>query len=114
MGNDGSARDGLGGPAPAGGSSADASASLGLLFEAMVSLESPDEARDLLADLCTPRELEDLAQRLEIARMLDAGASYVRIQELTGASAATVSRVGRCLKYGPGGYRTVLDRLAGR
>ena len=46
----------------------------------MVSLESPDERAELLADLCTPRELEDLAQRLEIARMLDAGASYVRIQ----------------------------------
>lgn len=82
-----------------------------VLLDALVSLQNVDEARALLADLCTPRELEDLAQRLEVARMLDAGISYARIQASTGASATTVARVARCLKYGPGGYRAVLDRL---
>ena len=81
------------------------------LLEALVSLRTPEEALALLRDLCTVREIEDLSQRLEVARMLDAGVSYVRIQAATGASATTVARVARCLKYGTGGYRTVLDRL---
>lgn len=82
------------------------------LVDALLSLKTPDETRAFLTDLCTPRELDDLAQRLDVARMLDTGASYVRIQDETGASATTVARVARCLKYGPGGYRAVLDRLA--
>ncbi len=84
---------------------------LSMLLDALVSLEGPGDADRLLQDLCTPRELEDLSQRLEVARMLDAGVSYARIQSATGASATTVARVARCLKYGSGGYRTVLDRL---
>ena len=51
-----------------------------------------------------------MAQRLEVARLLKAGETYSRIRELTGASTATVSRVNRCLQYGAGGYRTVLNR----
>ena len=81
------------------------------LVEVLLALETPEEARLLLGDLCTPRELEDLTQRIEVARMLDSGVSYARIQEATGASATTVARVARCLKYGPGGYRAVLDKL---
>lgn len=82
-----------------------------ILLEAIVSLRDVDDARALFDDLFTPREIEDLAQRLAVARMLDAGVPYVRIQLATGASATTVARVARCLKYGPGGYRSVLDRL---
>ena len=85
--------------------------SLALLLRALVSLDEPSTALALLQDLCTPRELEDLSQRLEVARMLDAGVSYARIQAATGASATTVARVARCLKYGTGGYRAVLDGL---
>ena len=84
---------------------------LELLLTALVSLDGIDAAAALMQDLCTPRELEDLSQRLEVARMLDAGVSYARIQAATGASATTVARVARCLKYGPGGYRSVLDTL---
>lgn len=87
------------------------SAELSMLLSAIVSLDDIEEAHRLLQDLCTPRELDDLSQRLEVARMLDAGVSYVRIQAATGASATTVARVARCLKYGAGGYRTVLDKL---
>ena len=54
---------------------------------------------------------EALAQRLEIARRLDRGDSYLNTVEHTGASSATVSRVNRCLEYGAGGYRFILDRL---
>jgi TrpR-related protein YerC/YecD len=81
------------------------------LCDAIVGISSRDAAAELLDDLCTPREIEDLAQRLEVARMLDAGVSYARIQAATGASATTVARVARCLKGGSGGYRRVLAGL---
>ncbi len=84
---------------------------LARLLEALVALDDVPSAHALMQDLCTPRELEDMAQRLQVARMLDAGVSYVRIQSATGASATTVARVARCLKYGPGGYRGVLAGL---
>lgn len=84
---------------------------LEVLLEAFVSLDSPERAYALLQDLCTPRELEDLSQRLEVARMLDSHISYARIQSATGASATTVARVARCLKYGSGGYASVLEAL---
>ena len=87
------------------------SPALATLLDALVSLADADAAYALMQDLCTPRELEDLAQRLEVARMLDAGVVYARIQAATGASATTVARVARCLKYGTGGYRSVLDVL---
>jgi|GEM_PF-1875127 len=84
---------------------------LAQLLGAFVSLGSEATAAAFMQDLCTPRELEDLSQRLEVARMLDAGISYARIQATTGASATTVARVARCLKYGSGGYRSILDTL---
>ena len=84
---------------------------LGRLLEALCSLETTEEARALLADLCTPREVEDLSQRLEVARMLAAGASYADVSRTTGASSTTVSRVSKCLKGEKGGYRMVLSRL---
>lgn len=82
-----------------------------MLLEAFISLDSLEGAKALLDDLFTPREIEDLSQRLAVARMLDAGVPYVHIQQATGASATTVARVARCLKYGPGGYRATLDKL---
>ena len=82
------------------------------LYAALLSLKDPAECRLFLEDLCTIKELVAMAQRLEIARLLDAGDSYVETVEKTGASSATVSRVNRCLSYGDGGYRLVLDRLA--
>ena len=81
------------------------------LVGALVCLRTPDEARALLHDLCTRREIEDLSQRLEVARMLSAGASYVDVSRTTGASSTTVSRVSKCLNGEAGGYRTVLERL---
>lgn len=83
------------------------------LLDALCLLESPEEARALLLDLCTPREIADLAQRLEMARLLSEGASYLSVSRRTGASSTTVSRVSKCLNNGAGGYRLVLARLAG-
>ena len=84
------------------------------LVRALCGLSSPDETEAFLTDLCTPREIEDLSQRLEVARLLDAGEPYLSVQEQTGASSTTVSRVSKCLNGDAGGYRAVLDRLAGR
>lgn len=81
------------------------------LARALCALRTPAEARALLADLCTPRELEDLSQRLEVARLLADGRSYVDVSRATGASSTTVSRVSKCLNGPAGGYRTVLGRL---
>ncbi len=84
---------------------------LKLLTEVLLSLKSEDEVRSLLSDLCTIREMQDLGQRLEVARLLRRQLTYSDIAQQTGASTATISRVNRCLIYGAGGYRTVLERL---
>ena len=81
------------------------------LLDALVALRARDEAYALLLDLCTIREIHDMAQRLHVARLLAAGEHYARIQNVTGASATTISRVSKCLNYGADGYRTVLERL---
>lgn len=82
------------------------------LLDAFSSLQTSDEAAAFLTDLCSPRELADLVQRFEVARRLDAGESYVRVSSETGASSTTVSRVSKCLRGEPGGYRLVLGRVS--
>ena len=59
----------------------------------------------------TVKEMQDLSQRLQVATMLNRGEKYQTIEQVTGASTATISRVNKCLVYGSGGYRTVLARL---
>lgn len=81
------------------------------LFEAVLLLKDVDECYKFFEDVCTIAEIKAMAQRLEVARMLDMGRTYVEICEKTGASTATISRVNRCLNYGADGYRNVLDRL---
>lgn len=82
------------------------------LFDGILELKSREECYEFFEDLCTINELRDMSQRLEVARMLQAGEKYDRIEEVTGASTATISRVKRCLKYGADGYVNVLSRLA--
>ncbi len=81
------------------------------LFKAILSLETVDECYKFFEDVCTVAELKSLAQRLEVARMLEANNTYGDIAARTGASTATISRVKRCLNYGADGYKTVLARL---
>jgi len=81
------------------------------LLRALLALDDADEAYALLQDLCTIREVQDMAQRLAVARMLSAGEHYSRIQEITGASATTISRVSKALNYGADGYRMVMSKL---
>ena len=79
------------------------------LFKAILRLESVEDCRKFFEDVCTIKELEDVAQRLEVARLLSEGKNYQEICQTTGASTATISRVNKCLNYGAGGYRLVLN-----
>ncbi|MFD1203538.1 MULTISPECIES: YerC/YecD family TrpR-related protein [Sporosarcina] len=81
------------------------------LFKAILELKDLDECYTFFDDLCTMSELQSMAQRLEVAHALRLKKTYDRIQNETGASTATISRVRRCVDYGSGGYNTVLDRL---
>ena len=84
-----------------------------LLYESIPSLKDLEECKEFFQDLCTVAELRAMEQRFEVALLLSDGMIYNDILERTGASSATISRVNRCYTYGTGGYRTVLDRLAG-
>ena len=81
------------------------------LYKAILSLESEEECRAFLQDLCTISELRALEQRMEVAMLLDEGHIYSSILARTGVSSATISRVNRCLRYGAGGYQSVIPRL---
>lgn len=84
------------------------------LFEAILTLQTVDECYRFFEDLATIGEIKALAQRLEVAKMLDAGLTYEDIVAATGASTATISRVKKCLHYGADGYRIALERVKGR
>ncbi|HWI54568.1 MAG TPA: YerC/YecD family TrpR-related protein [Desulfobacteria bacterium] len=81
------------------------------LFNAILRLETNEECYRFFEDICTVAEIKSLAQRLEVAKMLQANATYTEIAEKTGASSATISRVKRCLNYGADGYKLVLERI---
>ena len=85
------------------------------LFTAILTLENTEECYAFFEDICTINELKALSQRLQVAKMLRAGDSYVNIVEETGASTATISRVKRCLVYGAddnGGLLATVDVLS--
>jgi TrpR-related protein YerC/YecD len=85
------------------------------LAAALSALRTPEEARALLADLCTPAEVHSLAERWQVARLLDAGKlTYREIHDATGVSTTTIVRVARFLRQEDNrGYRTLLDRTKG-
>lgn len=81
------------------------------LFDAILLLETKDECYRFFHDLATVAEIKALAQRLEVAKMLQDNVTYTKIAELTGASSATISRVKRYLTLGADGYKMILERL---
>ena len=83
------------------------------LYKAILSLENKKECENFFDDICTIQELEAIAQRFEVACLLDEGKSYVDVNKETGASTATICRVSKCLNYGEGGYKTAIDRTKG-
>ncbi|MGI6280456.1 MAG: YerC/YecD family TrpR-related protein [Acutalibacteraceae bacterium] len=82
-------------------------------FKAVLALKNEVECAKFFDDICTIQEMEAIVQRFEVACLLDEGKSYVDINKQTGASTATICRVSRCLNYGDGGYKTVIDRIKG-
>lgn len=82
------------------------------LLDAILSLQTRDEAARFFRDLCTLGELEALTHRWEVARLLDQGLPYQQVARRTGASTTTVTRVAHWLRRGEGGYRLALDRQA--
>lgn len=82
------------------------------LFKVIAGIETEEECRSFFEDLCTIKEIQDMAQRLETAIMLDKGLSYQKISDTVRVSTATISRVNRALNYGANGYRTAIDKMA--
>lgn len=80
------------------------------LLDTILALPDRTAAERFFRDLCTFKELHDLAQRWQVVRLLDAGSSYSEISRTTGASTATVTRIAQWLNHGSGGYRAALDR----
>ena len=81
------------------------------LFQSFLKLETVEECYAYFEDLCTIKELNDMAQRLEVAILLSKGLSYQRITEQVDVSTATIGRVSKCLNYGTGGYNSSLKKL---
>lgn len=81
------------------------------LFKAILLLENEEECYRFFEDICTVKEIHALAQRLEVARLLDSHKTYNEIEEATGASTATISRINRALVYGAEGYKLMIHRL---
>ena len=81
------------------------------LIQGILMLQTQEECLNFFEDLCTVSELQEMARRLQAAKMLKSNYIYSEIAEQTGLSTATISRVNRCLKYGNEGYLTILERL---
>ncbi len=81
------------------------------LFEAILSLQTVEDCHEFFEDLCTINEIISLSQRLSVAKKLSEGKTFSVITTETGASSATIGRVNRCLSYGTGGYKKVIEKL---
>ncbi len=82
------------------------------LCAAILTLRSVEECRSFFRDLCTPAELQAMADRWAVVELLERGMAYREIHRHTGVSVTTVGRVARYLTSGNGGYRTVAQRLS--
>ena len=87
------------------------SASIDRLFKSILQLETVEDCYRFFTDICTIKEIQDMAQRLDTAILLSQGMNYQNISKEVGISTATISRVSRCLNYGSGGYRAAIERL---
>ena len=82
-----------------------------VLFQAIRSLQTDEEYYRFFEDLCTIKELQEMSQRFQIARLLSGGSNYQEITAETHVSTATISRVNKCLRYGSGGYRAAIEKM---
>ena len=90
------------------------SESVDRLFQTLLNLESIEECYQYFADICTIKEVQDMAQRLDTAILLNKGLSYQKIIEQIDVSSATIGRVSKCLNYGSSGYRNAIDKLSSK
>ncbi len=81
------------------------------LFDAILTLQDREECYRFFDDLCTVKEISDMSQRLEAAKLLLEGKTYEQIVKSAEISTATISRINRCIQYGAGGYQTIIQRL---
>ena len=88
------------------------SESIDRLFDTILNLNSREECYAYFEDLCTIKEIQDMAQRLDVAILLSKGMSYQKITEQVETSTATIGRVSKCLNYGTGGYRLAIEGLS--
>ncbi len=89
-------------------------ASLKALARAFAALERSQDVQAFLRDLCTPAELEAMADRWRVVPLLRKGVPYREIYDLTGVSVTTIGRVARSLEHGAGGYAVAIERLSAR
>ena len=87
------------------------SESIDRLFQSFLNLSSIEECYSYFEDLCTIKELQDMAQRLDTAILLSKGYSYQKITDEIDISTATIGRVSKCLNYGSGGYLQAIKKL---
>jgi TrpR-related protein YerC/YecD len=87
------------------------SESVNRLMEVIARLDTKEACQSFFEDICTVKELLDMAQRLDVAILLRNGENYQSISQKVNVSTATISRVSKCLNYGSGGYADALDKL---
>ena len=85
--------------------------SIDRLFSVILNLKDVDDCYNFFEDICTIKEVQDMAQRLDVALALDAGKNYQEIVKDVNVSSATISRVSRCLNYGCGGYKSAIEQI---
>ena len=88
-----------------------AKADIDELFDGILSLKSREECYRFFEDICTINEINAIAQRLQVAKLLSEKKTYSEIEKITKASTATISRINKCLMYGAEGYGLVLNNL---
>lgn len=81
------------------------------LIQAILAIDTQEEAQDFLCDILTEKEIAEISKRLLTAQMLLQNVQYFAIEEKTGFSSTTVARVSKCLKTGKGGYKNILSKL---
>ena len=80
------------------------------LYEQFLKLETLEECEKFFDDLCTIKELDSMLQRIKAAKMLLEDKTFIEVTNATKISSATLARVSKCIKYGDGGYKDIIEK----
>ena len=80
------------------------------LYEQFLKLETLEECEKFFDDLCTIKELDSMLQRIKAANMLLEDKTFIEVTNATKISSATLARVSKCIKYGDGGYKDIIEK----